>query len=142
MYYTDTEILVPFHDVDSMNVVWHGHYLKYFEVARCDFLDSLNYNYRSMADSGYAWPVIDTRLKFIKPIVFGQKILVRCSLREWEYRLKIDYLISDAKTGERLTKGYTIQVAVSLETGQMCFDSPEVLKQNLLQKLGDLDNLQ
>ena len=25
---------VPFHDVDTMQVVWHGHYLKYFEQAR------------------------------------------------------------------------------------------------------------
>ena len=37
--HTDTEILVPFFDVDTMNVVWHGHYIKYLEVARCALLD-------------------------------------------------------------------------------------------------------
>ncbi len=138
MNFSEIEILVPFHDVDSMDVVWHGHYAKYFEVARCEFLDSFNYSYRAMADSGYAWPVIDMRTKYVKPIHFGQKIIVRCSLREWEYRLKLDYLISDATTGERLTKGYTVQVAVDMATGQMCFESPPVLQELLIQKLGQL----
>ncbi|MGH8486657.1 MAG: acyl-CoA thioesterase, partial [Pseudomonas sp.] len=44
--HVDTEILVPFFDVDSMLVVWHGHYVKYLEVARCALLDRLEHNYR------------------------------------------------------------------------------------------------
>lgn len=138
MHYTETEILVPFHDVDSLNMVWHGHYLKYFEVARCEFLESFHYSYREMGASGFSWPVIDTRIKFVKSAHFGQKIRVRCSLREWEYRLKIDYLITDAVTNERLTKGYTVQVAVSLSTGEMCFASPSVLKEKLLTVVDEL----
>ncbi len=138
MYTTETDISIPFHDVDSMGVVWHGHYLKYFEVARCDFLDSLDYSYQAMADSGYAWPVVDTRLKFIKPLLFGQQIRVQCRLREWEYRLKLDYVITDSATGERYTKGYTVQVAVDMTKGEMCFETPDPLRQQLLAKLGAL----
>jgi len=138
MYSTETEILVPFHDVDSMEVVWHGHYAKYFEVARCEFLESFNYGYQAMKDSGYAWPIIDMRTKYVKSARFGQKINVRCSLREWEYRLKIDYLISDAATGESLTKGYTVQAAIDMTTGLMCFESPAILRESIIQKLGKL----
>lgn len=138
MYFTETDILVPFHDVDSMRVVWHGHYVKYLEVARCEFLDSLDYSYAAMEASGYAWPVIDMRLKYIKPLLFGQRVRVRCTLREWEYRLKLDYLISDADTGERLTKAYTIQVAVDPQTGVMCFESPSVLRERLEAVMGTL----
>lgn len=130
-YSTSTEILVPFHDVDSMNVAWHGHYAKYFEVARCEFLDSIGYNYTAMRASGFAWPIIDMRVKYVKPILFGQRIKVQCTLCEWEYRLKINYLITDAITGERLTKGYTCQVAVDMSNGQMCFESPEALLKQL-----------
>ena len=43
--HADVIIEVPFHDVDTMNVVWHGHYLKYFEIARCKLLDQFHYNY-------------------------------------------------------------------------------------------------
>jgi acyl-CoA thioester hydrolase len=138
MYATETEMLVPFHDVDSMEVVWHGHYAKYFEVARCEFLESFNYGYKAMKASGYAWPIIDMRTKYVKPIHFGQKIKVRCSLREWEYRLKVEYLITDAISGEKLTKGYTCQAAIDMNTGLMCFESPPILPELLIQKLGQL----
>ena len=138
MFTTTTDILVPFHDVDSMHVVWHGHYVKYLEVARCEFLQAFDYGYQAMRDSGYAWPVIDMRIKYIKPLLFGQRVRVQCKLREWEYRLKIDYVISDAATGERLTKGYTIQVAIDMAKNEMCFDSPAILRQKLTAKWGPL----
>jgi acyl-CoA thioester hydrolase len=58
---------------------------------------------------------------------FGQRILVKASLREWENRLLIEYLITDELTGQRLTKGNTVQVAVDMKSGEMCFVSPPVL---------------
>jgi len=47
----EVEIEVPFFDVDLMEIVWHGHYLKYFEVARCALLDKIGYNYMQMRAS-------------------------------------------------------------------------------------------
>ena len=122
----DTEVLVPFFDVDTMNIVWHGHYVKYLEVARCALLDKLNHNYTHMLESGYGWPVIDLQLRYVRGAVFGQRINVRASLVEWENRLKIDYLITDVATGERLTRASTVQVAVSLEGHEMQLVSPKV----------------
>jgi acyl-CoA thioester hydrolase len=121
----DTEVLVPFFDVDTMHVVWHGHYVKYLEVARCALLDRLDHNYTQMLESGYAWPVIDLQLRYVRGAVFGQRINVRASLVEWENRLKIDYLITDKKTGERLTRASTVQVAVAIETREMQLASPK-----------------
>ena len=34
-----SEITVEFYDLDPMNVVWHGNYVKYLEKARCDLLE-------------------------------------------------------------------------------------------------------
>ena len=48
---------IPFFDVDSMHIVWHGHYIKYLELARCAWLDRLDYGYAQMAAAGYGWPV-------------------------------------------------------------------------------------
>jgi acyl-CoA thioester hydrolase len=126
------DIQIPFHDVDMMEVVWHGHYIKYFEIARCALLDTIDYNYAQMRDSGYAWPVIDLRIRYAKPAVFGQLITVHAEIVEWENRLKINYLITDKLTGAKLTKGYSIQVAIDSQTKAMCFESPRVL----LEKLG------
>jgi acyl-CoA thioester hydrolase len=122
----DTEIVVPFFDVDMMNIVWHGHYVKYLEVARCALLDHIGHNYTHMLESGYSWPVIDLQLRYVRSAVFGQKLNVRASLVEWENRLKINYLISDAVTGERLTRASTVQVAVDVQSREMQLVSPQV----------------
>jgi acyl-CoA thioester hydrolase len=122
----DTEITVPFFDVDSMSVVWHGHYVKYLEVARCALLDRLGHIYHDMQASGYAWPNIDLQLRYVQGARFGQRLRVRADLAEWQNRLKINYLISDAETGERLTRASTVQIAVSAD-GVMQLVSPQAM---------------
>ncbi|KJJ96840.1 thioesterase [Pseudomonas sp. 21] len=122
----EVDILVPFFDVDMMEVVWHGHYVKYLEVARCALLDKLDHNYAQMREAGYAWPVIDLQLRYVRGARFGQRISVRADLVEWENRLKINYLISDAETGERLTRASSSQVAVEIASREMQMVSPPV----------------
>ncbi|MFM4740999.1 acyl-CoA thioesterase [Aeromonas veronii] len=128
----EVDVTVPFHDVDMMAVAWHGHYLRYIELARCALLDRIDYNYPHMEASGYLWPVIDVRMKYIAPLRFGQTVRVRATLVEYQHRLKIDYLLYDPQSGKRTSKGYTVQVAVSKQSGEMCLASPQVL----LDKLG------
>jgi acyl-CoA thioester hydrolase len=128
----EVDVTVPFHDVDMMAVAWHGHYLRYIELARCALLDRIDYNYPQMEASGYLWPVIDVRMKYIAPLRFGQTVRVRATLVEYQHRLKIDYLLYDPQSGKRTSKGYTVQVAVSKQSGEMCLASP----QELLDKLG------
>jgi acyl-CoA thioester hydrolase len=125
------EVIVPFHDLDPMEVAWHGHYVKYFELARCALLDRIDYNYPQMRASGYAWPVIDLHVRYAQPARFNQRLKVRADLVEWEQRLKIQYQIHDLDSGQRLTKGHTVQVAVNGATGEMCFVSPAVLFEKL-----------
>jgi len=127
MIYADVQVTIPFHDIDIMEIAWHGHYVKYFEIARCELLGKLNYDYPDMRDSGYAWPVIDVRLRYARPAHYNQVLNVRAVLKEWENRLKVDYIITDAKSGERLTRGHTVQVAVDMSDGEMCFASPQIL---------------
>lgn len=118
---------IPFHDVDMIGVAWHGHYAKYFEVARCALLEQLGYGYDAMRESGFMWPVIDMHIRYVKPMRFGQCVSVKATLKEWENRLLIEYLVKDEKTGQRLTKGTTSQVAVDIASGEMCFVSPPIL---------------
>jgi acyl-CoA thioester hydrolase len=127
----EVEIRIPFHDVDPAGIVWHGHYAKYFELARCELLDSFDYGYSRMFESGYAWPVIDMHLRYVQALRFDQRILVRATLEEWEHRMKIGYLIRDAASGERAAKGHTVQVAVTLPDFEMQLASPEILARKL-----------
>jgi len=130
-WFAETEISVQFSDLDPMEIVWHGHYVKYLEIVRGVLLDSIDYNYPQMKTSGYVWPVIDVHLRYAHSATLGQRLKLRAEIVEWENRLKIDYLITDAATGRRLTRASTIQVAVEIASREMCFVSPAVLFEKL-----------
>lgn len=119
------EIEVPFFDVDAMQIVWHGHYVKYLEMARCAFLSAIQYDYREMGVQGFSWPIVQLHVKYVKPAVFGQKIRVDLAVVEIESCLRIDYTLVDVASGAKLTQASTTQVAVSLATGEMQFQTPD-----------------
>lgn len=123
----DLEVRPAFFETDPMAVVWHGHYVKYFELARMALLEARGYGYQEMRESGFAWPVVDLRLKYVRPARLGQRLLVRARVVEWEYRLKVEYRITDAASAEKLTVGQTTQVAVSLNTNELQYVCPRVL---------------
>ncbi|GAA5215088.1 acyl-CoA thioesterase [Corallincola platygyrae] len=127
----EIELEVPFFDADPMGITWHGNYVKYFELARCALLEQIDFGYREMERSGYTWPIVDMRVKYVKSTTFDQKVKVWAGIVEYENRLKIEYRIVDSKSNVVLTKGHTIQVAVDIESGEMCFCSPDVLTEKL-----------
>jgi len=130
-WFAESETQVQFFDLDPMEIVWHGHYVKYLEIVRGVLLEAIDYNYPQMKASGYVWPVIDLHLRYIAPAAFTQRLKLRAEIVEWENRLKIAYLISDAVSGRRLSRATTTQVAVEIATGEMCYVSPPVLFEKL-----------
>ncbi len=134
MIRAEVELTVPFHDIDLLNIAWHGHYCKYIEIARCAMLDKIGYGYMAMKETGYVWPIVDLQLRFVRPAKFEQCIRVSADLVEWEYRMKIKYQIADAASGEVLAKGHTIQAAVDAISGEMSYASPAVFLEKLVIK--------
>ena len=118
---------IPFHDVDMMGIVWHGRYAKYLEVAREAMLSTIDYSIAQMKASGYAWPVIEMNIRYAQALRFEQKVRIQADLVEVEHRLKIAYRIFDVLSGRRLTRAYTVQVALDMASGEMLFASPRAL---------------
>jgi len=127
----EVEIEIPFFDVDPMAVAWHGHYVKYFEVARCAMLRKIDYDYPKMHESGYLFPVVELYLKYVNAARYGQVVVVAAELLEYENRLKIGYRIRDKATGQRLTKGWSLQVAIDAKSSELQFVSPPILLEKL-----------
>ena len=127
----EISLTTNFQDADPMGVIYHGNYFRYFEEARRILMEKLNYSYRQMEVSGYMWPIIDTRVKYVKAIPYDHPIRVMATLTEWENRLRVDYVIYDAETGDRMTKGHTMQVAVSIDKREMCFVSPKIFTEKV-----------
>ena len=127
----EIDLQPAFHDCDPMQVVWHGNYFRYFEIARCALLRRFDYDYPQMHDSGYLFPVVDARVKYVRPLRFAQPLKVTARITEWENRLKMEYDIRDAASDEVLTRAHTIQVAVEVASGEMLYVSPPVLLERL-----------
>ncbi|MDR2069557.1 MAG: acyl-CoA thioesterase [Spirochaetaceae bacterium] len=135
----EVECTVEFYDIDPMEVVWHGNYVKYFEKARCALLDKIGYGYREMKASGYVFPVIDISLKFIKPLHFGDRVRIKAILDEYENRLRIRYELSRPETGEITTRGVSTQMACHISTQDSCFICPRIFTDKVEILLAQLD---
>lgn len=121
------EYEIPFFDVDAYRIVWHGNYPKYLEMARCALLEEIGCPYSVMEEQGYFFPIVDIRIKYVKPLLFKQKITIESSVLEWENRLKISYVIKDSATNEIYTKAHTSQFAISMPDQITQYVSPAFL---------------
>lgn len=125
----ETFITVQFYDLDPMNVVWHGNYIKYLETARCDLLSKIGYDYDRMREDGVAYPIAKMDLKFIKPCTFNQKLRIVSSVEELEPCLIIKYVIFDAETGEKVFTAKTMQICVDMISKESVYSAPKGLKE-------------
>ena len=129
--FTETEICAEFFDVDPMQVVWHGNYIKYFEIGRRTLLEKIGYYYPEMVKTEYIFPVIDVSVKYMNPLRFLDKAWVKSILMEYENRLKIKYEIRNAETGILTTKGISTQMVFDVKKGETCFVCPAALAEKV-----------
>jgi acyl-CoA thioester hydrolase len=127
MISAEVMVTAQFGDLDPMNVVWHGTYVRYLEQARSALMDRIGYNYLEMNASGYIWPIIDLRLRYIRPIRLLQQVAISATLAEYENRLRIDYRCRDSVSREVLTKATSTQVALNAATHELCLECPPAL---------------
>ena len=125
--FVEEETVVEFFHADPLGVVWHGNYLNFFEIGRRALLEKIGYDYNDMKESGYAFPVIETFTKFIKPVTFKDRIKIKAVLLEYENRLKIQFEIRNIQTGLITTMGTSTQMAVNMNTMESCFICPQIL---------------
>ena len=120
----EIEFDVAFHDIDMVGVVWHGHYLRYFENARWALMNRIGYGFAPMVASGYAWPIVELQAKYVNAARFGERLRARAALVEWENRLVVNYLLTRPADGMRIARGRTVQVAVDAGSGELQFECP------------------
>lgn len=131
LFKTEMKLTVQFYDLDPMNVVWHGNYLKYLESARCDLLKKIGYDYDNMRADGVLYPIAKMDLKYIKPCKFNQVLFLETFVEELEPALIIKYNIFDEESGEKVFSAKSMQICVDIKTGESIYSAPEGLKQKL-----------
>lgn len=118
--------IIPFHDIDIMHIVWHGHYYKYFEQARTALMQELDLDWPRIKQLGYAMPIVHSSAEYRKPLSYGQDILITASIKEYHYpALEIFYLVQSSDKKEVLVKGKTKQVYLKTATTETCLAPPK-----------------
>jgi acyl-CoA thioester hydrolase len=107
--------------------VWHGNYVRYLEEARAALMAGIGYGYAEMEASGFAWPIVELWIKYVRPLKLGQQFILRATLKEYENRIRVEYHGRDAASGEVISKAHTVQLAISIATGDLSFVSPQQL---------------
>jgi acyl-CoA thioester hydrolase len=124
------ELEVPFHDVDSLQIVWHGHYLKYLELARTALMRSRNLDVAEIVAAGYRQVVIETKCRYAFPLRYADRFRVDAWFRDVQNRINIGYEIINLTENRRALHGHTILVTTDAE-GRMLLETPDALLQRL-----------
>ena len=117
--------VVPFHDVDMLEVAWHGHYYKYFELVRTALFEKYHLDVPALKEMGYALVVSDSSCRYIHPLTYGMKVRAKAVITELEYRIGISYTLHEHETDRRLAKGKTVQVSLQMPSRSLRMATPE-----------------
>ena len=69
------EIEVRFHEVDSLRIVWHGNFIKYFEIGREAFGKEFGLTYMQVYDHGFFMPIVKINCDYKNPIIYEDILL-------------------------------------------------------------------
>jgi acyl-CoA thioester hydrolase len=108
-----TEVIVRFNEADPLGIVWHGHYIRYFEDGREAFGRKFDVAYLDFYKHGFAVPVVSVQCDYKKPLRYGETVIVECLYVETPAaKLKFNYKIFEAKSKELVATGSSVQVFV------------------------------
>lgn len=119
-----TEVRVRFQEVDALRVVWHGHYLSYFEAGRHGFGRQYGFGYDDILAAGFVAPLVHVDIDYLRPARFDQRLTVHSRLHaDPGARILFSYDITD-DAGERLATGRSVQVFTTPE-GELTLTRPD-----------------
>lgn len=115
-----TKVSVRFNEADPLGIVWHGHYIRYFEDGREDFGKQYGISYLDFYQRGLVVPVVSVQCDYKKPLRYGNSVIVETTyLHTAAAKLKFEYKIYEAATQQLVATGSTVQVFVDAENFQL-----------------------
>ena len=118
MYVSETTVRVRYAETDKMGYVYYGNYPQYYEVGRVEALRQLGMSYKEMEDSGIMLPVYTCNLKYIKPALYDDLLLIKTTIKEIpRARITFDYEIYN-QNNELLNEGSATLVFIDMKTNK------------------------
>jgi acyl-CoA thioester hydrolase len=125
----EVKYIVPFYDLDPMQIVWHGNYLNYFEIARAAMLEHYGVDLYSYYERHkLLFPIIKTSTKHIFPLRHRDEIIIKATLVDAYVKLVVDFEIRLAEDGKVCARGRTEQVTVKAPEMETIFSIPDDIR--------------
>ncbi|MCA6472110.1 MAG: acyl-CoA thioesterase [Chitinophagaceae bacterium] len=91
MYEHITTLRVRYAETDQMNIVYYGNYAQYFEVGRAECIRDLGFSYKKMEELGVHMPVVELKVKFLRPARYDDLITIKTMLHELPEKYEITF---------------------------------------------------
>jgi acyl-CoA thioester hydrolase len=128
----EVKYTIPFFDLDPMQIVWHGNYLNYFEIARAGLLEHYGVDLYSYYERHkLLFPIIKTSTKHIFPLRHRDEIIIKATLVDAYVKLVFDFEIRMVADGKICARGRTEQVTVKAPEMETIFNIPDDIRQAL-----------
>lgn len=120
-----TEVLVRFNEADPLGIVWHGHYVRYFEDGREAFGIKYGIGYLDFYKNGLVVPVVSIQCDYKRSLRYGERVIVETHFLPCEAaKLKFSYRLYNAKTNELVATGSSVQVFLDRDSSTLQLTIP------------------
>lgn len=105
------EVVIRFNEADSLGIVWHGHYIRYFEDGRESFGAKYRLRYLDIFDRGYTVPVVNVECNYKRPLRYGDTVVIETKYMHTEAaKICFAYTLYNKETREVVCTGSSVQV--------------------------------
>lgn len=121
-----TEITVRFNEADPLGIVWHGHYIRYFEDGRESFGVHHGLRYLDFYREGVVVPIVSIQCDYKRALRYGDSVVVETLYHPCDAaRLEFSYRLYNTRTQELVATGTSVQVFLDKETNNLLLTNPD-----------------
>jgi acyl-CoA thioester hydrolase len=130
MIQSQSTVRVRYKDTDAMGIAHHSNYVVWLEIARVDFLAQAGFPYRDVEKRGVLLVVSGLGVKYRRPAVFDDEILITTRLGGLKSRLvRFEYALERASDNALLAEAFTEHIAT--DTDKRAIPVPQFLRELL-----------
>ena len=123
-----TELEVKFSEADPLGIVWHGHYIRYFEDGREAFGKEYGLKYLDFYRSNIVVPLVNVNCDYKRILRYGHKIRLETTyIDSPAAKLLFEYAAYDAVTNELVAFGSSVQVFMHRDSLELMLYLPQFM---------------
>lgn len=120
-----TEVLIRFNEADPLGIVWHGHYIRYFEDAREAFGKKYGIGYMDFFKHNLVVPIVHAECNYKKTLKFGDSVRVEATYTPTEAaKIVFTYQLFNTRTNDLVSTGTTTQVFLDKDSQTLLLNNP------------------